>query len=206
VADAVLINLNLLFGATGLDLPLIYIIISFPITLAFCIILAWFHLETLRIAYWMFATASLPRINLLNKAIVNFMLVILYVSMLTAIGSAATGICGLFLGAVETSLMSATGQYSGDFFGNHLAWAFASMIGLMSVGFLKRHITHLYELEFWRNYLLYTWWGAAETSHPQTYPLGMMQLTMPWVYFLKGEEQELASNKSAPRINHPGRP
>lgn len=164
------------------------LMVSFPVFL----LLAWFHLETLRIAYWMFAVAALPQVKLLNKAIVNAFLVSIYVLMLTAVGSMITGIVASVLGVVVVSTvrsLSYAAAWNLDPFAVRTAWIIGAVPGLILVAFLKRQIVSMYETAFCRSWLLFCWYGAAETQHPMIYPNELQQQVGPWIRYLQLEER-----------------
>lgn len=161
---------------------------TFIVLIPFYITLAFFHLETLRIAYWMFSSAALPRLNLMRKAVGNFFIIPMIVFMLTAIGSAITGLCWF---AVNI-LLEVLDIHSASSFDTHLAWGLASIPGLLVVSLIKRITAQQFERDFWKSYLLYTWYGAGEIKHPQSYPLHMHQRAVEWLTFLKQEERRVA--------------
>lgn len=188
------------FHSPGLGLPdagsdlasALGAIIGFVLCIPCFVLLAWFHLETLRIAYWMFAVAALPQVKLMHRAVVNLFLICLYVTVLTGIGSMVTGLLGLIGGAAFTLMTgSPTGGGPGtNPFAPMLPWALASIPGLLVVGFLKRQIVTLYEMSFWRAYILFCWFGAGETEHPRFYSEELTQHVGPWIRFLREEENE----------------
>lgn len=163
-----------------------------PLLALYSALIAWFHLETLRIAYWMFAVAALPQVNLLQKAIANFFLIILYVGALTLVGISISGMSGLFVLAIRGAIMSDLDKG----FADPVVWMIGALPGLFVVGFLKRQITNLYETDFWKHYLCFTWWGAGEKQFPAFYPLTMLQNVNAWIGVLRLEErQELARQR-----------
>lgn len=170
-------------------------ILSLILSLPTYVALAWFHLETLRIAYWMFAVAALPKLNLLNRAILNFFIIPLYVALLTILGSIVTGILGMVFSAMMVFL-SGTGNPDGVM-SSHAGWALGTLPSLLFIGAIKRMIAGQYELAFWRSYLLYVWYGAGEKSHPIVYPLHMFQQLGAWVRFLRAEESHMARQETA---------
>ncbi|MCC6547854.1 hypothetical protein IT570_11875 [Candidatus Sumerlaeota bacterium] len=166
-------------------------------------LLVWFHLETLRIAYWMFSVPALPQVNLRQRAVTNLVLTALYVVLLTVLGSGVTGVCSAVAGGVLSLL--------GHFYPvKHidiptLSFFLGSIPGLLIVIGLKRYIVQLYEASFCRSYLLYCWYGAAETIHPLHYPPEITRHLTEWVTFLDQEEAEAALDRMKARNAH-GKP
>ncbi|MEO8376149.1 MAG: hypothetical protein ABI579_00635 [Candidatus Sumerlaeota bacterium] len=168
------------------------------------VILVWFHLETLRIAYWMFAIPALSQVDLRQRAISNLLVTGMYVFLLTAIGSMVTGI----LGGLGTAFFALFGKAftvkSVD--EATLGFFVGSIPGLLLIIYLKRYIVNLYELAFWRTYMLYCWYGAGETVHPRTYPVALHQHVGPWVAFLQMEEAQTADGEMDTTGITPSRP
>lgn len=166
------------------------------------VLLVWFHLETLRISYWMFAIPSLSQIDLRAKAIANLLVTGVYVFLLTAAGSMVTGLIGLvFSGILEALTSSAPPSTMSSFTSGFFL---AAIPGLLVIIYFKRYIVQLYEFAFWRTYMLYCWYGAGETVHPMTYPVSLHQHIGPWVEFLKLEEAQIAAGES--KIANPSTP
>lgn len=185
------------FGAMSLlhwDVAISIILLS-PVYL----FLAWFHLETIRIAYWMFAVAALPRVSLKGKAVANFFLIPIYVLTLTAVGSMITAPAAVLLafGQMLIAEMSGAITIRQDPFGSDVAWGLGAIPGLLLVLLLKRLISYQYEISFWRSYLLYCWYGAGERHHPHVYPTHMYQFLPQWIAFLRNEEHALAKEQAA---------
>ncbi len=200
LADTFLVSLGLpdnysaSFGRTDTGGQMIYLAITFPLVLIMNFVLAWFHLETLRIAYWMFATAALPRIDLRQKAIANLFLIIAYVTLLTGMGVAISGMIGLF-GSAFLMIPATQAGANPNPFGVHLTWVVAAIIGLLIVGFFKRMITRMYEQAFTKSFLLFTWWGAGEQAHPMNYPPSLTSQLNRWIAYLRFEETQKAHGK-----------
>src|SRR5690606_34785846 len=103
------------------------------------LLLAWFHLETMRISYWMFSVVALPGKNLRDHAILNAILIFLYVMALTTIGSMIAGV----LAGVGTVLYLIVQSIAGNALGwgdywLDVMWYSAAIPGLVLVGMLKR--------------------------------------------------------------------
>ncbi len=160
----------------------------------FFLLLAWFHLESLRIAFWMFASAALPRLNLRNRALFNLIAIPFYVTTLTFAGMAVTGAPGLILAAFFMAGMQASigGNPAFNPFQVTSVWAVTAVMAMLLVGLAKRALARAYEDDFWKNYLLYGWWGAGETQHPVSYPVHMRRLVVPWRQYLRAEERTVA--------------
>lgn len=170
-------------------------LVQLPVVVPFYLVMAWFHLETIRIAYWMFAVAALPRVDLRRRALLNFVLIPLYVGLLTGIGSIITGLTWMpamiATGVVASSLgFVPTG-------GEYYLWMLAALPGLLLVAYIKRQIALIYEREFEAGYLLFTWWGAGETVHPASYPPELQKSLGPWQSFLRKEEAALRQADTA---------
>ena len=199
IADVVLLLVTPMRLAPGpLQADLAFQLFSLVMSIPVFVAMVWFHLETLRIAYWMFAIAALPKLNLLNRAIFNFFVIPLYVFLLTAIGSMVTGILGLIFSGL--AMVVAGGSKGGvhDPFSSHVGWALGTLPSLLLIALIKRVIASQYELSFWRSYLLYVWYGAGEKVHPLIYPLHMFQQLATWVGFLQAEERYTARQEALP--------
>lgn len=164
-------------------------ILQLPVVIPFYLVLAWFHLETIRIAYWMFAVAALPRVSLRRRALLNFFLIPLYVTLLTGIGSIITGLAAIPTMLAAGIIGSVIGTLPNP--GAHIVWMLAAIPGLLLVGYIKREVARLYEKEFEASYLLFTWWGAGETEHPAIYPRELQKSLGSWQMFLRKEEAAL---------------
>lgn len=155
-----------------------YIALSIPFWIPTMLLVAWFHLETMRLAHWMFAITALPGLSLPQRAVVMLMQVGLFVTGLTILGSMITGVLwmmtvgvmavglsGLGIQRVGTSSMMefVVGTTSP-------AWYLSALLGLLTVGSIKLWISRSYERAFWERLLMFTWWGAAERNHPADYP------------------------------------
>lgn len=183
------LNLNLL-SRPAMDWLYVIVLGFLPMVVTISL-LAWFHLETLRISYWMFAIPSLSQVNLRTRALVNLIITGFYVGILTGIGSAVTGVFSVS-GILLFELMGQTGPKAPldrptvEFF-------IGSIPGILIVIFCKRFIVTLYETAFWRIYMLYCWYGAAEKVHPPAYPVSLQQHVQPWINFLQQEEAQIAA-------------
>jgi len=157
-------------------------VVSFPIWAITLLILAWFHLETMRLAHWMFAITALPGLNLIQRAVLMLLQVFGFVTALTALGSAITGaffIVFALLGAllnemVPASLLGFRLSYLMEVNPNPL-WHLSSLAGLIAVALIKDSLARSYEKTFWGRYLMFIWWGAAERNHPAQYPAPYVQ-------------------------------
>ncbi len=200
------------FNAPGSTF-VVYIILYAVCMVPFAIMLAFFHLESLRIAYWMFAISAIPRISLLNKAIVNLVLIAMYVPALTLLGIAVSGGFAMISAGVtaligygiieSTNSTSGLGQFLeslgelviADFYNSNIIFMFAAIPGFLLIGYIKRLISNLYEKAFWKSYLYFTWWGAGERTHPNSYPYEMTRDAIIWIQHFQNEERRIGKMK-----------
>ena len=177
--------------------------LSALVHIAFYAMLAWFHLESLRIAYWMFAVAALPRFDLRSRAAGNLVIVVIYVITLTAVGGAVTGLVwmpvAMVAGAVGLALESAqvTGIVPDPGFGG--SWMLAAVGGMVLVGYIKRRISRIYENDFWKAYLMFTWWGAGEIHQPAIYPPEFAREANRWAQHFRAEEEGIPTAEALPQ-------
>lgn len=153
-------------------------------------VLALFHLESVRLAHWMFAVHALPRISLVSAGISNFFFMSLMVLLLSGAGSAVTGtvaiVLALVLGAVGV-MDGISGEWA---FSAYLTWSVATIPGAVTVLLIKRALVRFYERAFMDAWLQFQWWGAGEARQPKRYPLAFRQRLPIWrSYYLRQEEE-----------------
>ncbi len=161
----------------------------------YAFVIAWFHFESIKIAYWMFAVVSLPIRDLGNRAILNLFIIPFYVLTLTGIGSIITVICMLVAMAMGEIFFQTTDLFNDNQFWEYMGVSVGSALGMSIIIFLKRPISFMYEQSFWRTYLMYTWYGAAEINHPRVYPSTLIRSVNKWGRYLKQEERETRANR-----------
>ena len=158
-----------------------------PFSLIVFPLIALFQLETVRIAYWMFARAAITRTSLFRIAAVNFLLIPIYVYGLTVIGGIVTalahGALQLIGGRLFAGLNSASGS---DLFAIPLA-CLAPVPGLLLVLFLKRAIANAYSVTFEQTLLYHSWWGSSERDHPASYPRYYHDHYLKWRHAMSGK-------------------
>ncbi len=152
-------------------------------------ILAWFHFESIRLAHWMFAVHSLPRVSLLKAGIVNFIVMTTIVGTLSLLGSMVTGICLIVLGLIGEMLGQSVNSF--EAFSAYTVWGLAALPGALVVLFLKRALVRTYEGSFTRSWLMYQWWGAGESQQPGTYPASLYKAIPLWQAFYGMQEEEI---------------
>ncbi|MDX2175893.1 MAG: hypothetical protein SF028_05425 [Candidatus Sumerlaeia bacterium] len=145
---------------------------------------AWFHFETVRLAHAMFALGALPRIRLGRLAAMNFLMVSVFVFLLSGIGCAVTGLVALSV-VVPLEVL---GSGSAGGLASAAAWSLAAIPGFVVVGLLKRQIAASYAQSFERQWLLFQWWGAAESEQPAAYPSAYQSAADRWLLFHRLEE------------------
>ncbi|MEO8376150.1 MAG: hypothetical protein ABI579_00640 [Candidatus Sumerlaeota bacterium] len=144
-------------------------------------VMAWFHMKSVGIAYWMFVIIALRQVPLRKRAILNFILINACVFVLTFIGNVLTIGCA-FLGVRA---------YENSHMGEVTFFVSVCLAPLFIVGYLKTFIASVYELSFWRAYLYYCWYGAAEENHPDELHHAFRAPAAEWVAFLRREESSL---------------
>lgn len=169
-----------------------FFVLSLTTHVLLCWVLAWFHFESVRLAHWMFAIHSLPKVSLVRAGITNFFVIALIVLVLSAIGSAITG--GMaFFGLIAFGLLEAVGALSGfTLFSFYLVWGFLSIPGLIVVILFKRGLCRSYERAFVRAWLLYQWWGAGERTQPRDYPQRFRRMIPAWTVWHAAVEEDVA--------------
>lgn len=153
--------------------------------------LAWFHFEAARLAHWMFASHALPRISLLRAGLWNFVAMTMLVFLLSALGSAATGMALGFV-AVAGMVLGGGGSGAESMMSSHTGWSLAAIPGLLMVAALKRALCTTYERRFQATWLLYQWWGAGESRQPSVYPPGFQKALPYWSLHYAAQEEEAA--------------
>ncbi|MBI1291949.1 hypothetical protein GC173_12025 [bacterium] len=189
--------------------------IALPLWLPTLVVLAWFHLETMRLAHWMFAITALPGLNLIKRAVLMFIQILGFVTALTLLGSAITGAFFLVLmifGGIALGFFT-SGNFSNSLGSDIMEmnpnpmWHLAALGGLLGVGLLKMSLSQAYERAFWGRYLMFTWWGAAERNHPGEYPVVYTQRAAQYVRALNsnsGITKVVAPTNPEPRpADHP---
>jgi hypothetical protein len=154
-------------------------------------VMAWFHLESIRLAHWMFAAHALPRVPLARAGAVNFGTMTGLVIGLSALGSAITAMAMVVIAIGMTTLLLVTGHNSlgEEFYFGYTVWMLASVAGALAVLWLKRRITEQYETAFVKAWLLYQWWGAGESTQPEVYSEQMRRALPFWVLYYQMQEE-----------------
>ncbi|MEQ8819116.1 MAG: hypothetical protein RLY93_02650 [Sumerlaeia bacterium] len=152
------------------------------------VVLAWFHFESIRLGHWMFAIHAIPKVSLLGAGIRNFLMMTMYVVLLSGAGSIITLVLAIVLGLMA----EATTNANGAIFGSYSLWISCSTAGALAVIWLKRLLTRGYESQFVRAWLQYQWWGAGERSQPRRYPAHFRpQLSLWQAFYAMKEEDEI---------------
>ena len=160
-----------------------HIIVAAPL---FLLTVNWFHLQSIRIAHWMFLIVSLRQVPLRQRAIRNLFLMVAFVTMLTFVGFFIT----LFL---TMAIISAHSWGSDIYFVSFIAIVCFSL-GITGLG--KVYICRLYEAAFIRTFLCFVWYGAAEKVHPAIYPPHFSAPLARWKKYLR--EEEIHSSDASP--------
>ncbi|MDK2972810.1 MAG: hypothetical protein PWP23_2565 [Candidatus Sumerlaeota bacterium] len=142
-----------------------------------------FHFESARLAHWMFVIHAVPRVSLRRAGLLNLLAVGGIVAGLSSVGAAISLFVVLFIGLGGAIL-------GVEVFESTSTWLFASIPGLITVAFLKRQITRIYESSFQRAWLLFQWNGAGESTQPAQYASHYHDILPFWeAYFAMVEEE-----------------
>jgi len=155
--------------------PKSYLLLIFSVILALAStvvfpLIALFQLETIRIAYWMFARAAITRTSLFRIATLNLFIIPIYVFGLTFVGMMITVFSFMGVSLVGGGLFVDQSSMLGAYNLMVPLACLAPVPGLLLVLMMKRAIAYAYSLTFEQSLLYHSWWGSSERDHPAAYP------------------------------------